>query len=114
MSDFLSQLGSGHSSIDISFYVMIAFYVICLFIMIALLKPMSKEDSKYLAPLAVILCVSEIAAFISTLIHVAASVTLDASMSDTQGLIMTLVGVALVATFFFMMSRPFREAKKDN
>ena len=114
MSNFLSHLSSGYVSIDISFYVMLLFCVICVFTMAKMIKPMSEGDDESLNLLAVIEFISVIAAFISMIIHVAASVICDSAMSDGQALIMTPVAIASVVIFAKMIRQSFKDAKKDN
>lgn len=114
MSNFLSHLSSGYVSIDISFYVMLLFCVICVFTMAKMIKPMSEGDDESLNLLAVIEFISVIAAFISMIIHVAASVICDSAMSDGQALIMMPVAIASVVIFAKMIRQSFKDAKKDN
>lgn len=113
MSNFLSHFSSGYVSIDISFYIMLLFCVICVFAMAKMLKPMSNGDTESLNLLLVIECVSGIAAFISMIIHVAASVICDSAMSDGQGLIMMPVAIASVGIFACMIRQSFKEARKE-
>lgn len=114
MSNFLSHLSSGYVSIDISFYVMLLFCVICVFTMAKMIKPMSEGDDESLNLLAVIEFISVIAAFISMIIHVAASVICDSAMSDGQALIMMPVAIASVVIFAKMIRQSFKDTKKDN
>lgn len=113
MSDFLSHLSSGYLSIDVSFYVMLLFCVICVFTMAKMLKPMSNGNTESLNLLVVIEFVSGIAAFISMVIHVAASVICDSAMSDSQALIMMPVAIASVVIFACMIRQSFKEARKE-